>query len=113
MGGRPDWVSVVGYLPFSWAAVHALEQLCSHPIVPVPSKLRCSHAGTRSALQPSGFHRGLWEGWGKSALQITGAVTRVFPPIPGCAMSGLIADAKTLIDKARVETQVGLDVSLP
>ncbi|MEQ2216324.1 Proteasome subunit alpha type-5 [Xenoophorus captivus] len=24
----------------------------------------------------------------------------------GCAMSGLIADAKTLIDKARVETQV-------
>lgn len=27
-------------------------------------------------------------------------------------MSGLIADAKTLIDKARVETQVRLDVSL-
>lgn len=26
--------------------------------------------------------------------------------IAGCAMSGLIADAKTLIDKARVETQV-------
>lgn len=28
----------------------------------------------------------------------------IFPK--GCAMSGLIADAKTLIDKARVETQV-------
>lgn len=27
-------------------------------------------------------------------------------PNTGCAMSGLIADAKTLIDKARVETQV-------
>lgn len=27
-------------------------------------------------------------------------------------MSGLIADAKTLIDKARVETQVRLDISL-
>lgn len=26
--------------------------------------------------------------------------------LTGCAMSGLIADAKTLIDKARVETQV-------
>lgn len=26
--------------------------------------------------------------------------------LKGCAMSGLIADAKTLIDKARVETQV-------
>lgn len=26
-------------------------------------------------------------------------------------MSGLIADAKTLIDKARVETQVRLDIS--
>jgi 20S proteasome subunit alpha 5 len=28
----------------------------------------------------------------------------------GCAMSGLIADAKTLIDKARVETQVWLSL---
>lgn len=32
--------------------------------------------------------------------------------ITGCAMSGLIADAKTLIDKARVETQVKLASSL-
>lgn len=32
--------------------------------------------------------------------------------IAGCAMSGLIADAKTLIDKARVETQVKLASSL-
>lgn len=30
----------------------------------------------------------------------------------GCAMSGLIADAKTLIDKARVETQVKSTSSL-
>lgn len=30
----------------------------------------------------------------------------------GCAMSGLIADAKTLIDKARVETQVGVGLCL-
>lgn len=32
--------------------------------------------------------------------------------LPGCAMSGLIADAKTLIDKARVETQVRADISV-
>lgn len=30
----------------------------------------------------------------------------------GCAMSGLIADAKTLIDKARVETQVSARLCL-
>lgn len=30
----------------------------------------------------------------------------IFIFLKGCAMSGLIADAKTLIDKARVETQV-------
>lgn len=32
--------------------------------------------------------------------------TIFFTFLQGCAMSGLIADAKTLIDKARVETQV-------
>lgn len=30
--------------------------------------------------------------------------------LKGCAMSGLIADAKTLIDKARVETQVQIQI---
>lgn len=49
---------------------------------------------------------------GQSALRIGAEVTCGFPLLPGCAMSGLIADAKTLIDKARVETQVRLDVSL-
>uniref|UniRef100_A0A493T5X0 Proteasome 20S subunit alpha 5 n=1 Tax=Anas platyrhynchos platyrhynchos TaxID=8840 RepID=A0A493T5X0_ANAPP len=42
-----------------------------------------------------------WGGW-EACL---GAVTPGFPLLAGCAMSGLIADAKTLIDKARVETQ--------
>lgn len=31
--------------------------------------------------------------------------------LKGCAMSGLIADAKTLIDKARVETQVSVELA--
>lgn len=52
--------------------------------------------------------------WWESTKEIRKEVTSALPsPTPGCAMSGLIADAKTLIDKARVETQVscGSDTS--
>uniref|UniRef100_A0A8B9DUL6 Proteasome 20S subunit alpha 5 n=2 Tax=Neognathae TaxID=8825 RepID=A0A8B9DUL6_ANSCY len=66
------------------------------PLLPAP----------RRAAASRGAPRGLREvGGGQSALQVGEELTRAFPLLPGCAMSGLIADAKTLIDKARVETQ--------
>lgn len=88
------------------APIGSAALLCAHPH-PTPCSAALLAAPTQALLCAAWLVGGLEE----SRLQIAAEMTRGFFPslIPGCAMSGLIADAKTLIDKARVETQVRLD----